>query len=73
MSRANLTDKSTYGYFFNENLITLSSLNPMWTMPDWLKRSADHGDELFFLFGAAWLRTGLEKGQIWAGMSQTRE
>lgn len=65
-SRANITGKSTYGYYFNEPFKP-NPPNSLWSMQEWLKTSADHGDDLPFLFGAAWLRTGLETGQIWRG------
>lgn len=43
-------DKSTYGYQF------MPFINPpedvrLWYVPDRLKTSSDHGDELFYIFG----------------------
>jgi len=37
----------------------------MWPKPDWLKTSADHADELPFLFGGPLIREDLEKNGMW--------
>ena len=40
--------------------------NPLWTVPDWLKVKADHGDELPFVFGATYFKTGkAKKDALW--------
>jgi len=59
------SDKSTYGYLFTENYQP-DPPNPLWTVPDWLKTQADHGDELAFVFGATLFKSGrAKKDDLW--------
>ena len=59
---------STYGYYYTENYVS-DIPNPLWTVPDWLKVKADHGDELPFVFGATYFKTGkAKKDALWESM-----
>ena len=59
------SDKSTYGYYFTENYWPDPS-NPAWTAPRWLKTKADHSDELAFVFGGTFIKTGKVKlDKLW--------
>ena len=41
---------STYGYYFTEEYHAEENYS-FWTVPDWAKNSADHSDDLIFMFG----------------------
>ena len=59
---------STYGYYFTENYQP-DPPNPLWTLPDWLKTGADHGDEVYFVFGATFFKTGkVKRDAFWERM-----
>ena len=58
-------EKSTYGYYFTENYWP-DPPNPAWTAPRWLKTKADHSDELAFVFGGTFIKTGKVKlDKLW--------
>lgn len=45
------SDKATYGYYFR-NFIDIPRENRSYSLePSWVDRKADHGDELFYVFG----------------------
>lgn len=56
--------KSTYAYYFTERY-DFTTDNPFLFLPNWLKRSAAHYDDIPFLFGAAFLEE--ESSPIWKG------
>ncbi|XP_067929874.1 bile salt-activated lipase-like isoform X2 [Watersipora subatra] len=65
LEQHSVSDKATYGYYFTE----LHNVeNPLWQLQDWLKRGADHGDELPLLFGAGNVAAEAAKGGIWKDM-----
>lgn len=45
------SDKSTYAYYFT-NLYHAPPQSGWWDAPVWLKKSADHADEIAFVWGA---------------------
>jgi len=57
--------------FFFPCFIIISKLNKpdppnlAWSMPDWLKTSADHMDEIPFVFGGPLIRRDMEKNNTW--------
>lgn len=55
-------NKSTYAYYFGE---MYEPQTQFIQIPGWLRRSADHTQELPFLFGAAFLED--ETDGIWIG------
>lgn len=57
--------KSTYAYYFNELYEAPAGL--LSAAPAWLKKSADHADELPFVFGMAYV----EEPEIWKGKVPT--
>ena len=62
------SDKATFAYYFTE-LFKPSKPSPLWNIPDWLKKKADHADELPFVFGLGSILTELEqtKSSLWEG------
>jgi len=57
-------ETATYAYYFTEEYKP-DPPNPLWSMPDWLKTSADHADELPFMFGGPLIKKDMEKNDIW--------
>jgi len=57
-------ETATYAYYFTEEFKP-DPPNPLWSMPDWLKTSADHGDEIPFMFGCTLIKKDMEKNDIW--------
>lgn len=55
--------KKTYAYTFTE-LVNLPAEDKPWPNPDWLKVSADHTDELPFVFGLPFIP---EHNSVYAG------
>lgn len=57
--------KSTYAYYFTENYKS-DSPKLVWSLPDWLKTGADHGDEVPFVFGTTYFKSGkVRKDELW--------
>ena len=53
--------KATYAYYFTENFMPAA---PIWPLtPSWIKTTANHGDDLPFVFGSIYNN---EKN-IWSG------
>jgi len=67
LQQHSLGNTSTYAYYFTQKY-TPDPPNPMGTPPDWLKSSADHGDELPFVFGGPLIRESVAKNDIWKRM-----
>ena len=59
-------DKSTYGYQFLP-YATQSIEDRLWYIPEKLKNSADHGDEVSYIFGAA--KVTKEMSEVYGGKS----
>lgn len=58
------SNKSTYAYYFTERYYPNTDVE-FFNIPEWLKRSADHTQELPFLFGSAFLAD--ETDYTWSG------
>jgi len=67
LQQHSLGKTSTYAYYFTQKY-TPDPPNPMGTPPDWLKSSADHGDELPFMFGGPLIRESVANNDIWKRM-----
>ncbi|KAF6017038.1 CES2 [Bugula neritina] len=57
-------EKPTYAYYFTEKHKT-NPLASLWTLPDWLKVSADHGDEVAFVFGGSLIKEAAKTDPLW--------
>ncbi|KAF6027323.1 CES5A [Bugula neritina] len=57
-------ETATYAYYFTEEYKP-DPPNLAWSMPDWLKISADHMDEIPFVFGGSLIRRDMEKNNTW--------
>jgi len=57
-------EKSTYAYYFTEKHKTTPPAS-LWTLPDWLKVSADHGDEVAFVFGGSYIKEAAKINPFW--------
>lgn len=58
-------DTATYGYHFLP-YVTPSKENQFMALPGYLKNSADHADELAYLFGVPW--TTDDMSEVYKGM-----
>ena len=58
------SEKPTYAYYY-----TQPSKNPstLWSVPDWLRTTADHGDEITFVFGYPLYIPEMKRNKIWDG------
>lgn len=54
LAHAKGSSKKTFGYLFNE-LFHIPVANRLWPSVDWIKTSADHFDEVPYVFGAPFL------------------
>ena len=61
--------KSTYAYYFNESIKSPPE-HSLWPKPDWAESTADHADEMLFMFGPAFLWED-EQASLWAGKCLT--
>jgi len=62
------SEKPTYAYYFTEKHKTTPPAS-LWTIPDWLKVSADHGDEVAFVFGGSLIKEAAKTDPLWESES----
>ena len=57
------SDSSTYAYYFTE---PYKPAEPLWPAPNWLKYSANHGDDLPFVFGSPYINEDGASSDLWS-------
>ena len=55
-----MTPNNTYAYYFT-NLYDVKPQYAWWPMPNWAKKSADHTDEIAFVWGTVLARSEYSK------------
>ena len=55
-----MTPNNTYAYYFT-NLYDVKPQYAWWPMPNWAKKSADHPDEIAFVWGTVLARSEYSK------------
>ena len=59
-----LSSKPTYAYYFTER-VSIDPKLKIFHRPEWAKTSADHAEDLFYVFGASFLKS--EEPTMWQG------